>query len=288
MKTLLIDHPTNRNLKLEIDVPPDYYEEEQEIEFVGAKRTTSQKGNGGGNVIGGGGGGNNNNKPKKEYKSLKKPNNDGGGVSSPPPVVVKAEPVDDDNCLHLVIELDDFVRMVADALSIQKYSVLLKDPSKTWNEQVLPTNLCTSILKDVELNGVVSDENWKDIAREVIPDVYGGMLRSYNALTSCVAQGITLRQLVESTVTSAKFAELVAAVTRQGAGGSAQPGRFYGSTYKNTPSRMSYNVHAGLKFQERNAKQIAYLKLWFTAIKLYDKVLTYTQPDIPKSKYGFY
>ena len=304
MKTILIDHPTNRNLKLEIDVPDD----EPQPEFIGG---TSPKGTGdnprmqllsskgthglrssqnGGAVAAapGGGGGGNGGGGSKATNTKGKSGGGGGAV-----VPVAAYPVDN-SCLALVPELYDFVGMLANALSMHAYKPLLADPSKGWYEQPVPDSICVDWqfvkMLPSSTKHILSESDWNRVVRSVFSaETFGGMLRSYQSLTVCIAQGITMRQLVESPLTNAQFAELVAATTRQGAGGSAQPGRFYG--YKGgVPQRWAYNVHAGLQFQERNAKSIAYLKIWFTGIKMDSdsKKLMYTQPDIPKSKFGFY
>lgn len=279
MKTLLINHPTNQNLMLEIDVPDD------EPEFLGMKNIRKER-------VQPIAANNNNNdddyNPEKVKKEPSTPKT-GGNPKSDDMGIVPAVIVDN-SCLALVPELYDFVGMLANALSMHAYKPLLADPSKGWYEQFLPDKLCQKIYTSTEITLRIDDEDWMNILRHVYSaETFGGMLRSYQSLTSCIEQGITMRQLVESPVTNARFAELVAAMTRQGAGGSAQPGRFYGTGYQKMPQRWAYNVHAGIQFQKRNAEQIAYLKIWFTAIKMYDnKKLTYTTPDIPKSKYGFY
>jgi hypothetical protein len=264
MKTVLVTHPTNPNLMLEIDVPI-----ESTTELIGGKKTKEKL----------------RQKLEKE-EILKKEKGEENELPLPPPP--PPPPGANNDCLSVVPELYDFVGMLANALSMHGHKSLLADPTKSWYEQKKYNDLCDGLkINDNKIN----DNEWNEIARHVFSaDTYGGMLRSYRSLTQCIERGITMRELITSNVTNANFAELVAAMTRQGAGGSAQPGRFYGGANQKNPSRWAYNIHAGIQFQQKNAKQIAYLKIWFTAIQKQNNsnTLYYTTPNVPKSIYGFY
>jgi hypothetical protein len=116
-------------------------------------------------------------------------------------------------------------------------------------------------------------------------DVYGGVKGAYEQL-ALSQRGITLRELMESSVTSEPFARLVAASMRRGAGGSAQAGRMYANVNSTTGgasvTRVAYNVHAGYKHRQHNEFEIGKEKLWFSGIRKRagSGELYYSEPDI--------
>lgn len=173
-------------------------------------------------------------------------------------------------------KLYEFLGKLAFALSIGVDS-LLRITGKPWHRQWV-------LDLDVMYYESDSDGRFEAFFRAVASqDVYGGVCGVYEEL-ALSARNITLREVIESSVTSAAFARLVAASMRHGAGGSAQAGRMYASVGGGaTVNRVAYNVHAGYKHRQHNEFEIGKEKVWFSGIRKTKDGgggLAYSEPDI--------
>lgn len=187
---------------------------------------------------------------------------------------------DNQEVLREFPKLYEFLGKLAFALSIGVDS-LLRITGKPWHNQWV-LNLDVSSYKSD------SDGRFEAFFRAVASqDVYGGVHGVYEEL-ALSARNITLREVIESSVTSAAFARLVAASMRHGAGGSAQAGRMYASVGGSANgggaivNRVAYNVHAGYKHRQHNEFEIGKEKVWFSGIRKTKDGggLAYSEPDI--------
>lgn len=115
--------------------------------------------------------------------------------------------------------------------------------------------------------------------------VYGGAKKVFEELRLSQRGNITLEDVISSGVTRGKFAELVAASMRRGAGGSAQLGRIYiasgpAAAGGGGGATAAYNVHAGYKHRTMNLLEIGKRKLWFSGVRKNSNTgkLYYTEP----------
>ncbi len=121
-------------------------------------------------------------------------------------------------------------------------------------------------------NNYVVPGNDLEFLRAVLSqEAFGALLHARRMLRPG-SPDITILDLIRSDTTSGHFAELVAAKTRQGSGGSAQPGQLWingcsnnngGSNGNNSNMKMSYNLHSGIKHRELNNRDVRWHLTWF-------------------------
>lgn len=181
-------------------------------------------------------------------------------------------------------KLYEFLGMLAFAMSVN-VETLLRYFGKRWEQQWVRSD---EILR-IE---AYEDERFMLFFRGVASQsVYGGTRAVFEGLPLRHQERISLRDVIESSLTRRKFAELVAASMRHGAGGSAQPGRLYMTTggkaaggpggAQGYVTQVAYNVHAGYKHRQMNALDIGKCKLWFSGVHRNSATdeLYYTEPQ---------
>jgi hypothetical protein len=256
IKTVIVPHPTDPNKELEID----YEEEEEESEI------------------------------KEEFEP--DPIGANGGKKETPPACTRPPCPPKRSQENGTGNLRDgrlrsvyrFHGMLTNALSLHFGNVLLKNQNASWEQQDVSRWSWFRDPRNVVLDeDLVSAEEYEEFLELVFsPDVWGGIEEAYFILDLADRQ-ITLQDIIRSRETAPRFARLVAAKKREGAGGSAQPGRLYtGGGGGGTTDRLALNLHGGMKHRRENLRQIQYLLLWFKGVEKYGKELQWTTPEIVK------
>lgn len=143
-----------------------------------------------------------------------------------------------------------------------------------------------TLLRPQAQPGAANNDFLKQFEAMANQSVYGGAKKVFEDLRLSQRGNITLKDVIGSGLTRGKFAELVAASMRHGAGGSAQLGRIYvgasggGAGGGAGGATAAYNVHAGYKHRMMNSLEIGKCKLWFSGVRKNSdtKRLYYTEP----------
>jgi hypothetical protein len=167
--------------------------------------------------------------------------------------------------------LREFVGMVADSMSIQA-NKLLKNSQKDWEHQWVVRKVFNDSVSVKTIDRQIStkdgyiyevpDEDLPFLKQILSQETIGAFLHTHRSLI-LGSPNISLLDLIKSKTTNSNFAELVAAKSRQGAGGSAQLGQIWTGGGNAATSKMGYNVHAGIKHRELNNRDIRWLTTWF-------------------------